>query len=442
MPSAWEIAIVATMALFASVQGGLVIGFLSALRRGARPSDSGAAVERKEPLEPTDSRRTSPRVQVVLCVRGADPSLARCIRSLASLDYPNYRVSVVADHAGDAGLIAIRRSLDERQRERIDELVLDDQDRLESCSMKCSALIRACRELTDEVEFVATVDADTRPPADWLDRLIAPMLADPSIGATTGVRWYSPVDRRWGSWTRAVWNGAAIVQMWAYAIPWGGSMAVRRSLLERAGLLERWRTTFCEDTPTTSQLSRHGFRVRTVVDLILDNDESCRLRDVAGWIRRQLLTARLHHPAWTLVLGHAVATTVIPVAALVGAAIAVVQGDPARAGLLAGAWVIYQAAMIALVVAIDGGVRRAIRTGGHAPVARNGQASVGRGSIASLAAAVFASQWVHPWGAFGAAVIRAVTWRQIRYAVLTRGRVRRLDYAPYRSDAETATESL
>lgn len=431
MPLAWEIAIVAAMALFASVQGGLVVGFLFALRSGARPT---SAAVRNEPAARSETRRTPPRVQVVLCVRGADPSLARCIRSLASLDYPNYRVSVVADHAGDDGLIAIRRSLDERQRERIDELVLDDQDRLESCSMKCSALIRACRELTDEVEFVATVDADTRPPADWLDRLIAPMLGDPSIGATTGVRWYSPGDCRWGSWTRAVWNGAAIVQMWAYSIPWGGSMAVRRSLLERAGLLERWRTTFCEDTPTTSQLSQHGYRVRTVVDLILDNDETCRLRDVAGWIRRQLLTARLHHPAWALVLGHAVATTAIPIAALVGAAIAVAQGDLARAGLLAGAWAIYQTAMIALVVAIDGGVRRAIRPGGDA--------TVGRASTVSLAAAVFASQWVHPWAAFGAAVIRAVTWRQIRYAVLTRGRVRRLDYAPYRSDAETATESL
>ena len=178
------------------------------------------------------------------------------------------------------------------------------------------------------VSAVALVDADTLPSPNWLTLLVEPFDRDARIGVTTGVRWYSPLDRGLASRVRSVWNAAAIVQMWAYSIPWGGSMAVRRRVLHEAGLLQRWTETFCEDTPTTSTIRPYGWKVTTVRSLVLDNHEACRWKDLVPWISRQLLTARLHHPAWPLVALHGVLSFALPVS----------MGVAAGAALLGGLW--------------------------------------------------------------------------------------------------------
>src|SRR5262245_60372909 len=38
-----------------------------------------------------------PKAAVILCLRGADPSLSDCLQAIASQDYPNYEVRVVVD---------------------------------------------------------------------------------------------------------------------------------------------------------------------------------------------------------------------------------------------------------------------------------------------------------------------------------------------------------
>ncbi len=57
-----------------------------------------------------------------------------------------------------------------------------------------------------------------------------------------------PIASSWGALVRYLWNAAAIVQMYWYEIAWGGTLAVKRKAIEKAGLLERWRHAFCEDT--------------------------------------------------------------------------------------------------------------------------------------------------------------------------------------------------
>ena len=42
-----------------------------------------------------------PRVLVVLALRGSDPSLVDCLRSLFQQDYPHYQVRLVVDHRSD-----------------------------------------------------------------------------------------------------------------------------------------------------------------------------------------------------------------------------------------------------------------------------------------------------------------------------------------------------
>ncbi|MCA9106922.1 MAG: glycosyltransferase family 2 protein [Planctomycetales bacterium] len=435
MPASWILSLNIALLVLAIIQGTLVIGFLVALARRPRPGQDSRQAS-VDPSVPTGAEW--PAARVVLCVRGADPSLARCAEAVARLDYPSYRLMVVADNEADQGLAIVREALGNRVDEIAQFLILEDADRLESCSMKCSALVLACRDLAPEVRVVATIDADTRPDRDWLKQLVAPMLADERVGATTGVRWYSPRGKSAGEWTRMVWNAAAIVQMWAYGIPWGGSMAIRRELLSKAGLLDRWQTTFCEDTPTASQLKQHGYRVHTIPFLILDNDERCKLGDVIPWVKRQLLTARLHHPAWGLVLSHAISTTGIPLLTLLlGLVMLMLQRFTDATWLLSG-FAIYELLMLGLVIGIARGVhQRLAESSEHREIAPPLPAL-----LAALSIGIVVSQTSYPLAAFGATFASGVTWRQIRYAILPRGRIQRLNYAPFQHEEQVPSQSL
>ena len=410
---------------FAILQAALVIGF-------ARQREVGRPV----PAKVNEESRTWPEVRVVLCVRGADPSLPACLQSLLHLDYPNYRLVVVADSADDPAWRVVDR-LGVSLSHRLDRLVLGDGERLDSCSLKCSSLIRACRDLPESVEIVALVDADTLPSPNWLKMLVEPFEREAKIGVTTGVRWYSPVDRGLASRVRAVWNAAAIVQMWAYSIPWGGSMAVRRRVLDEAGLLQRWTETFCEDTPTTSTIRPYGWKVATIRALVLDNHEACRWKDLVPWISRQLLTARLHHPAWPLVASHGVLSFALPVGLALASLVSMLSGlwrEAAGAGVVL---VAYELAMAGLVALIGRSLLSQKR--GDEPMSQ--EALPSPGYFAGVDA-VLVSQLVHPWALWRAIASRRVVWRQIPYRMLRRGRIQRDGYEPYVPAATTSAESL
>ncbi len=153
------------------------------------------------------------------------------------------------------------------------------------------------------------------PHPSWLGELTAP-LADEHIGAATGNRWYMPGAGSWGAMVRYLWNAAAMVQMYWYEIPWGGTLAVKRKVIDELGLLDRWRNAFCEDTMLFRQLGKRGLRVKFVPSLMMVNREDCGLGACLSWIRRQLLTARLYHPLWPLVLLHGLGTTLVLAAAV------------------------------------------------------------------------------------------------------------------------------
>ena len=96
--------------------------------------------------------------------------------------------------------------------------------------------------------------------------------------------------------------------MYLYEIPWGGSLALRREVIDKAGLVEHWSRGFCEDTMLTRILHREGYQIARPVELVVVNDESTTLSGALRWIQRQLLTVRLHHPRWALIWLHGLAT--------------------------------------------------------------------------------------------------------------------------------------
>jgi len=188
----------------------------------------------------SDSENFAPPTAVILCLRGEDPSLDACLKSLIAQDFPNFEIHFVLDSRQDPALNTIQNFLQENRDCQIKTKTVfltenpETNNIIETCSLKNQALIAAISAAEETIEVIALVDADGVVQKDWLSSLIEP-LADQKVGAATGSRWFDPRERNPGSIVRQTWNAAALPQMNFYNIPWGGALAIKRSTIEDCG---------------------------------------------------------------------------------------------------------------------------------------------------------------------------------------------------------------
>ena len=266
------------------------------------------------------ANEAEPSVLVVLPIRGADETLAACVAGLAQQEYESYRVRIIFDSDSDPGWEIADRTLDEYPGAPVEMMRLSQPHR--HCSLKCSAVYEATDEL-DDAEVVAFLDSDVVPHESWLRELVSPF-ADARVGATNGNRWYLPTGSLWGSLVRYCWNSATVVTMQLWNMPWGGTMAIRREVLEQTDIRQRWLKAGCEDVPIASAVRELGQRVQFVPHLLMKDRQEVTLDRCLPFLDRQLLWARLYYPAcwwvcslWQLFI--VVAMVLAGVAALGGA---------------------------------------------------------------------------------------------------------------------------
>ena len=245
-----------------------------------------------------------PMASIIMCIRGQDPHLESCLRSIHEQDYPQFEVHLVLDHKNDPAIPLADKFCQNNEHCYLHVLETISS----SCSMKCNSLLLGMEKIDSDSSFVAFLDSDTVPQKNWL-RSLATGLSNTDVGVVSGIRWYAPPGRQLGTLVRYVWNAAAIVQMVVYRIAWGGTLAIKKDVFERTDLLERWKSALCEDTMLSNVLRQTEFKTEFRSDLFVVNRESGSLREVVSWLSRQLLTARLYHPCWMLVAIHAISTS-------------------------------------------------------------------------------------------------------------------------------------
>ena len=393
-------------------------------------------------LATKDGRDTSsfrPRVAIILCARGADPHLAACLTMLSRQDWPDYQVFFVTDHAQDPAVAVFRTVLKTLNSDRFEHWIATDRN--PDCSLKCNSLVWACERLHPRFEVVALIDADVVTDERWLQRLVAP-LSKPRVAASYGMRWFEPSSQRMGSHVRAMWNAAAIVQMQAYNIAWGGSLAIRRLALEQSGLLARWRSTLFEDVMVAPHLARLRLATQMCPDLVLINREDATLANVSRWMTRQLLDVKLYHPHWTLVLLHAIGTGAVLVAGLTFSIVYLILGHFVYAALCLLLLLLSQGLNVALLKRIKKAVRSAARPfRGSAPLPKSQR-------FLLACTALPLCQVHHLLAIFRAAAKSQVAWRGLEYEIRADQTVRLRKYIPMNdvvsanSGKDSASESI
>ena len=361
--------------------------------------------------------RPLPKAAVILSLRGHDPFLQRCIENLIRQDYPDFMIQIVVDSDGDPAWEAVNEV-----RRKFDDVRLNARtlsDRRPSCSLKNSSIIEAIRGLPADVEVVALVDADAIVPSTWLRNLVAP-LADPEVGCTTGVRWFAPVERSFGSRLRCYWNLVAAPMIFASSTAWGGSMLIRRSILD-SGLTDEWSLMFCEDAHTINHLRQRAIKLQYVPEATIVNQERISVMSCIRFVNRQKLIFRLYHVDWLRLMVTILSAAILRIGHDVLIALCLVWRDFTTAAILAGIH-----PMILLVLRFEAArLDRAV----HAMLQKSGQEipkTLLPGPVGYLGV-----EFLFVTSMFTAVWTRSATWRGIEYRISGPTDITMLAYRPY-----------
>ncbi len=168
-----------------------------------------------------------PSVLVIMPCKGIDLNFDDTIEAAKHQSYGNYEIIGVIDSDDDPS-----HEILERHGVRV--MITDRRRMPERCSGKSFAILTALRNLGREYDVFVVLDSDTTVGRDWLRLLVRPLLSDDSIGVSTTFPTFSPVSGFW-SRVKLVWGlvGRSMQNSSRTMFPWGGSMAFKRTLLDR-----------------------------------------------------------------------------------------------------------------------------------------------------------------------------------------------------------------
>src|SRR5262249_10493960 len=112
-------------------------------------------------------------------------------------------------------------------------------------------------------------------------------------------------------------NAAAVSQMFAFRIAWGGSMALHARVFRHPAVLWRWSRSFAEDAGMFGLVRELGQELRFVPEVTVINPETIELPGCWTFIRRQLFVARVQ-TGWRQRLGMIHAAIILALVAACG----------------------------------------------------------------------------------------------------------------------------
>ena len=255
-----------------------------------------AYVEKELKEEPADYL---PQISVILPCKGLDPGFKDNLRKLLEQDY-------VKDGKAQFEVIFTVASEDDPAYKAIDE-VRKTIDKVETKlvvagvnsqrGQKINNQLAALKIISPSSEAIVFVDSDVIARNNMLRYLVAP-LNQPGVGATTGYRFYIPFKGDWPSVLRSMWNRVTAWEMAneKFAFAWGGAMAIRRDIFEKARVAESWDRAADDDLSLTTSVKALGLKVRFVPQCLVASHGDGSLEEIVEWTNRQLILTKVYYP--------------------------------------------------------------------------------------------------------------------------------------------------
>jgi cellulose synthase/poly-beta-1,6-N-acetylglucosamine synthase-like glycosyltransferase len=293
----------------------------------------------------------TPRVAVIVAVKGHNEEFDRFLEHLFAQDYPDYRAIFSVEAADDPAVTPI-----EAWRAKLpDRITLVVAGHAQNEGQKIANLRAALTNLTSADEIVVFADADIRPLPDWLKRLVEPLLTG-EADLVSGFAWLVVKDRSFTSYLMA---SMAATMVTVPRLPflnaaWGGSTAMFRDRCEAIDLREAWRGTLCDDLHLTAIAHSAGFTIAAPREMLPRLFVTTRgFGDIASDALRWLMFFRIYMPVtyflsmfgltfaavgWIVVILGAIAGNSTMLTILVAALLLAVLRTAARATIVARLW--------------------------------------------------------------------------------------------------------
>lgn len=237
----------------------------------------------------------APFASIIAPCRGLDEDLETNLSALFRQNFPLYEIVFVVDGETDKAVPVIEKVSRENAKRGVkSKLVIAGKS--ENESRKIHNLRRAVSEVSGDAEVFAFVDSDARVDKSWLPNLIAP-LADETVGAATGYRWFVSKRGNFASQLRSVWNASiasALGEDDKKNFCWGGSTAIRRATFERLNISEKWRGALADDYAMMRVLRENDLPIRFVPQCLTATVEDCNLRELFEFTTRQMKITRVY----------------------------------------------------------------------------------------------------------------------------------------------------
>jgi cellulose synthase/poly-beta-1,6-N-acetylglucosamine synthase-like glycosyltransferase len=239
----------------------------------------------------TDPGFYAPRVAVLCPCKGIEPGLERNLIALTEFERQTYEIFFILASDKDPARSIIERVA---KNSRVKTHVVIAGNPV-NCGEKVNNLRAAVEQLREEFEVLVFTDSDGRPGRFWLNRLVAP-LGNPTIGATTTMRWFIPNHANFPTALLAAWNAPIVTMLGEKGknFCWGGGTAIRRNIFEQSGVLEEWKNSVSDDYSLTRALERIGRRIVFLPECITLSYVETDLEGLLEFTNRQILITRVY----------------------------------------------------------------------------------------------------------------------------------------------------
>jgi len=235
----------------------------------------------------------TPRVAVICPVKGLETGLEENLAALTNFDYSQYELFLSIASAEDPAYKLLERLAANSKR----PIHIIRAGRPKDCGEKVNNLRAAVEQVGREFEVLVFVDSDGKPPRRWLARTLAP-LADQRVGAATTFRWLLP--RRGGFWSAlaSAWNATIATYLGEHDhnFCWGGGVAIRRDRFEDAHVMEAWNGSVSDDYSMTDALTRAGHPIAFVPECLVASPIELTASNFFEFTNRQLIITRVYEP--------------------------------------------------------------------------------------------------------------------------------------------------
>lgn len=273
-----------------------------------------------------------PKLAVILPCKGLDPGFSENMRKLLEQDYrldgkAQFEVIFAVATSDDPAYPALLKVCEDTPSvpSRVVVAGINPQR-----AQKLNNQLEALKQLSPDVEAIAFVDSDVIARPDFLRYLVGG-LAESDTGATTGYRFYIPYRGDAASMIRSVWNRLSAWEMASpkYCFAWGGAMAIKKEIFEKAKVAQHWDRSADDDLSLTTAVKDLGLKVRFIPHCLVASHGDGDWAEVLEWTNRQLILTKVYYPQlWVRAILRACIMATWLIAVLVTAALSIVSPDP------------------------------------------------------------------------------------------------------------------